>query len=384
MNDKPSARVTARPPMPSIAPPTDDIDAEWGADELPAAAPLPKLASPSVAPPASPSVAPAAASATPRPSSPAPHLATPLPRPPSPSRPPSAPRRSSVPPAPLEAPAHALRKQTLLGVAPPPEPPPPTLQASTPAEENPLRKQTLLGVAPPPTPPADEPSGVAAPAVAASDAPTTVEVEPRTGPVISWPPPEPASSALDAGELATKPSRARWLVPLGVAAALGFAVGAKHLAGSPESAPPPVAALKASPAEEKPKAELAAVPAGDAAASATPTPVAAPSVPVEAAAPSAAPAPSAEPAGSAAPPSGDVLRIQVNSDPPGARLFWKGKPVGTTPFVLELAAGEKHAYEMGMPGYNTRKVVVDGTKTEINIGLKPEPGTFIGAKPRKP
>jgi hypothetical protein len=58
--------------------------------------------------------------------------------------------------------------------------------------------------------------------------------------------------------------------------------------------------------------------------------------------------------------------------------------VGTTPFVLELAPGEKHSYEMGLPGYNTRKVVIDGSKPEISIGLKPDSGTFIGGNRRKP
>jgi serine/threonine-protein kinase len=78
------------------------------------------------------------------------------------------------------------------------------------------------------------------------------------------------------------------------------------------------------------------------------------------------------------------VRINVVSDPPGARLFWKGKAIGTTPFVLELAPGEKHAYEMGLTGYNTRKVVIDGTKTDISVGLKPEAGAFIGQTRGKP
>ena len=73
----------------------------------------------------------------------------------------------------------------------------------------------------------------------------------------------------------------------------------------------------------------------------------------------------------------------MESDPPGARLFWKGKSVGTTPFTLEYQPGEKHSYEMGMPGFVTRKVVIDGKKPEVSIGLKPEPGSAGGAKRRK-
>jgi hypothetical protein len=64
-------------------------------------------------------------------------------------------------------------------------------------------------------------------------------------------------------------------------------------------------------------------------------------------------------------------------------MFWRGKEVGTTPFTLELKPGEKHSYEMGLPGYVTRKVVVDGSKSEISIGMKPESGAATGARPRK-
>jgi hypothetical protein len=64
-------------------------------------------------------------------------------------------------------------------------------------------------------------------------------------------------------------------------------------------------------------------------------------------------------------------------------LFWKGKEVGTTPLTLHFQPGEKHAYELGMTGFMTRKVVIDGSKTEISIGLRPDPGAPSSAKPRK-
>src|SRR5690349_6008008 len=94
MNDKrsDSTRPSARPPLPSIAPPTDDIDSEWGAEEIPAPAKLPP------------------ASATPS-------------YPPAPEPPPvrssaPAPRPSSAPVATQPSANNALRKQTLLGIAP--------------------------------------------------------------------------------------------------------------------------------------------------------------------------------------------------------------------------------------------------------------------------
>lgn len=286
-----------------------------------------------------------------------------------------------------------------------PLPPPPfttELQAArTPlvvpaASDNPLRKQTLLGIAPVLPDPAKETAPAlgdsqphTAAAAATTDAPTTRELESSAAPspVISWPPPQPTSS--DDDEVDLKPKRKRWLVPLGIAAALGLgAVGLKQLAPTPASAPPAPAA-KAPPAAPTPAPPSEARPAdvkrqndddlgpstGDDGAPDTRTPDPQPL----GAAPSAEAAPAASPT-----PSGDVVRVQVDSDPPGARLFWKGKAVGTTPFVLELARGEKHAYEMGLPGYNTRKVVIDGSKAQISVGLKPDAGPFIGQTRRKP
>jgi PEGA domain len=302
---------------------------------------------------------------------------------------------------PLVATSNPLRKQTLLGMAPaasesPPSPPSedavdaPREALVVPATtDNPLRKQTLLGIAPEPAdasaesddaPPTDSVASLMAPPVVATDAPTTLEVEPSAAaaPVISWPPPQPPALGTEAeDEPDLKPKRARFLLPLGIAAALGLGViGVQQLARAPAPLPPP-AAVQAPPVAPQPTdAKQSSDDHGGLGAATTE------SAPAEAA-PSVDPVPSAAPAASATP-SGDVVRIRVNSDPPGARLFWKGKPIGTTPFVLELAPGEKHAYEMGLPGYNARKVVIDGSKTELRIGLKPEAGTFIGGARRKP
>jgi hypothetical protein len=61
----------------------------------------------------------------------------------------------------------------------------------------------------------------------------------------------------------------------------------------------------------------------------------------------------------------------VKISPPQAKLWRKGKAVGSSPVTIELAPGEKRAYEVGMPGWVTRRLVVDGSKPEIFIGLKP-------------
>jgi hypothetical protein len=57
--------------------------------------------------------------------------------------------------------------------------------------------------------------------------------------------------------------------------------------------------------------------------------------------------------------------------PEGARVYYRGKEVGRSPFTLELPRGEKRAYEVGHPGYITRKLVVDGTEPTISISMAP-------------
>lgn len=63
----------------------------------------------------------------------------------------------------------------------------------------------------------------------------------------------------------------------------------------------------------------------------------------------------------------------VSMMPPDARLFWKGKSLGKSPVRIELAPGEKRRYEVGRPGYVTRRLVVDGSQSEVSIGLRPDP-----------
>ena len=481
MNDKrsESERVSARPPLPSIAPPTDEIDSEWGADEIPAPAKVPQLSPSTPAPRAS---VPAAAAVPRASSTPAPRASVPAAAPRASSTP--APRPSAAPAAatPLVAASNPLRKQTLLGMAPvvaprseppaatapstpaaapsapPPAPEPPAAQAGPAklvATVNPLRKQTLLGIAPvvpaqaeaaseapkaeaaaeapkteapeaeapkveaasveapepeaPPVAEAPSLSSIVTPAVVATDAPTTTDVDepavaakkPRSEPA-RVAPAALSSSHDDLPELKSK--RPRWVLPLGIAAVLALGVvGLRKLDRAPAPMPAewgqPVTAKKKAadakaagaavrksddddgpgtgtdsppdprPTEPEPLAKVQAEGAKGAPAEEVKEPPAAAS-----AAPSAA---------SATAEAGSIIRINIESDPPGARMFWKGKEQGTTPFVLEFRAGERHAYEMGLPGYMTRKVVIDGSKTEISIGLRPDPAAPPGAKPRK-
>jgi hypothetical protein len=104
---------------------------------------------------------------------------------------------------------------------------------------------------------------------------------------------------------------------------------------------------------------------------ATPAQTAAPAQTATASATAVTPEASAEPSASAAPGGTRVVIVKIS--PPGARLFYKGKPVGSSPITVELAPGEKkRSFEVGMPGWVTRRLVVDGSKPEVFIGLKPE------------
>jgi hypothetical protein len=116
---------------------------------------------------------------------------------------------------------------------------------------------------------------------------------------------------------------------------------------------PPSASADPTPANEAPP--TATAPAANEAATAAPTP-----------SESSAPAPAASA------PADGTRTVVVKTSPPTARLFRKGKPIGASPVTIELAPGEKRSYEVGAPGWVTRRLVVDGTKPEIFIGLKPE------------
>jgi hypothetical protein len=330
-----------------------------------------------------------------------------------------------------------LRKQTLLGIAPvmPQRSEPPTASASTPpaapsaappaaatlpaTSSSPARadhplKQTLLGIAPVlPSPPAEAPAAPtastdAAPAVAAlekeSSLPsiaTAAASAESDAPVTRGSTPVPLPRVVDrVSDTDLPPLRAqrpRWVLPLAVAAVVGLGiVGLRRLdhATVPGSLPPAAEAPQA--AAPRPPQDISPAPA--AAASALPAaednddtdspapPTTAPEPePLKGKPVEPAPAASATTAGVTGDtaPVGDLKRIRIVSDPPGARMFWRGKEVGTTPFTLELQPGEKHSYELGLPGYVTRKVVIDGSKSEISIGMKPESRATPGASPRK-
>jgi len=195
--------------------------------------------------------------------------------------------------------------------------------------------------------------------------------------------PEPVASATGGNSTGF----GRWLVVLAaglvVVSVLGYRVLRRNQAALAESAAANSLPEQAAPTTATSTATTAeSAPAAPPAESAEQAPAAAAAEPGSSA---AAPAPSASAAAvvaSASSPgasttagesaSTDLHRVTIKSKPPKVRFYHFGKLVGVTPFVLELKPGERHAYEAGLPGFGTRKVVIDGSKPEILIGLTRE------------
>ena len=302
------------------------------------------------------------------------------------------PSSESATATPLAGSAPQARAGSRASAAPPPPPPAPI--ASPIASPAPFAA-TLLGSPPPAS---------SASVAGAASAPEQASVAPVAAASQS---PVPRSDvAPRSAEPEAGTGFGRWLAVLGVAVIIVGVVGYRVLSRQARPAPTPIiaAAAPAEPATATPEpAATAVAPPASEPANTTPSAsaaVAAEGLPSESAsapepsasatadlAASAAPVASAEPAPSSAPssaaaaagsaePAGSTdeatISVLLKSSPPKARFFHFGKEVGVAPFVLKLKPGEKHAYEAGLPGYITRKVVVDGSKSEITVGMTKE------------
>jgi hypothetical protein len=65
-----------------------------------------------------------------------------------------------------------------------------------------------------------------------------------------------------------------------------------------------------------------------------------------------------------------MITVRINITPEGSKLTLKGEEVGKTPMTLEIPRGERRVYEVVNRGYYARRLVIDGTKTDISFGLK--------------
>lgn len=81
------------------------------------------------------------------------------------------------------------------------------------------------------------------------------------------------------------------------------------------------------------------------------------------------------PAASAAAESTAKTSTVIRVEPASGRIFYRGKDAGRPPLTVELEPGKRRAFEVGAPGYQTRKVVVDGSKSEISVTLRPVPSS---------
>jgi len=102
-----------------------------------------------------------------------------------------------------------------------------------------------------------------------------------------------------------------------------------------------------------------------------PAPVATPEAPptTPEAAASAPEASASVTAATAAEGTSDDVKIAIRIRPDGASLYYKGKVVGKTPFILKQPRGEKRSYEVGKPGYSTRRLTITGNERSIGFDL---------------
>jgi hypothetical protein len=67
-----------------------------------------------------------------------------------------------------------------------------------------------------------------------------------------------------------------------------------------------------------------------------------------------------------------MVTVTFNVWPTGARIAFKGREIGRSPFKMQIRRGDTRAVEVVFPGFKPRKVVVDGSQPEISFGLRPE------------
>jgi len=96
--------------------------------------------------------------------------------------------------------------------------------------------------------------------------------------------------------------------------------------------------------------------------------------------PSAAPEPSSQPSpdstskeiGDAGPAdasaSSNSVAVRVEVSPPDASLALKGKEI-RRPWIFKVPKGKRVVLELARQGYRTRRVVLDGSRRVVNVGM---------------
>jgi hypothetical protein len=65
-----------------------------------------------------------------------------------------------------------------------------------------------------------------------------------------------------------------------------------------------------------------------------------------------------------------VISVHVRSVPDQAELYERGQRVGRTPLELDVRTGERRRFEVALPGYYVRKLVIDGSTTDVVVGMR--------------
>jgi hypothetical protein len=76
--------------------------------------------------------------------------------------------------------------------------------------------------------------------------------------------------------------------------------------------------------------------------------------------------------------------VIINVRPANARIYHRGKEAGRAPLRVELDPGKRRSFEVGSPGYMTRRIIVDGSKPEVLVGLRPSSPYATGTAPSAP
>ncbi|HEY5959387.1 MAG TPA: PEGA domain-containing protein [Polyangiaceae bacterium] len=65
----------------------------------------------------------------------------------------------------------------------------------------------------------------------------------------------------------------------------------------------------------------------------------------------------------------DRVDVLVKSKPTGARIYRMGKEIGRTPAVIQIGRGEHRVFEVGSPSAGTKRISLDGEKSEVTVTL---------------
>jgi len=74
----------------------------------------------------------------------------------------------------------------------------------------------------------------------------------------------------------------------------------------------------------------------------------------------------------AAPAERKMIKVVINSNPQGAIVYLRRKPVGTTPLTVEIQEGEVLTYNLNKRSYEPASVRVDGARASVTVKLDEE------------